>query len=303
MMKRFFPPLFAALLLLTSSALAAPEPAREGGGGATEPQAASDSGAREPGESHEGAITEAIRRFQRERGLDPDGVVGPKTRAALMLKDGEKEPESGAIMVAEADDAKASDKDDKDDEKAAEDVKASDKDDKDDEKTSEDAKASDKDDKDDEKTSEDVKASDKDDRDDEKTSEDAKASDKDDRDDEKEPEADNAKTAEANSAGDVPRGEPVWVEAVAYSPEGAGMGEYTVLGLPCGRGVIAVDPDFIPLGTRVYIPGYGEAIAADTGASIIGNIIDICFDTYDESAEFGRQQIEIYILEYPSAET
>ena len=31
----------------------------------------------------------------------------------------------------------------------------------------------------------------------------------------------------------------------------------------------------------------------------MGNIIDICFDTYDESAEFGRQQMEIYILEYP----
>ena len=110
---------------------------------------------------------------------------------------------------------------------------------------------------------------------------------------------DGEKVSVADEENAAPRGEPVWVEAVAYSPEGAGMGEYTALGLPCGRGVIAVDPDFIPLGTRVYIPGYGEAIAADTGASIIGNIIDICFDTYDESAEFGRQQIEIYILEYP----
>ena len=62
-------------------------------------------------------------------------------------------------------------------------------------------------------------------------------------------------------------------------------------------GVIAVDPSFIPIGTRVYIPGYGEAIAEDIGGAIVGNIIDIAFDTHEEAIEFGRQELEIYILE------
>ena len=65
------------------------------------------------------------------------------------------------------------------------------------------------------------------------------------------------------------------------------------------HGVIAVDPSFIPLGTRVYIPGYGEAIAEDTGGAIKGRIIDLAFDTYEEVITFGRQELDIYILEYP----
>ena len=65
------------------------------------------------------------------------------------------------------------------------------------------------------------------------------------------------------------------------------------------HGVIAVDPSFIPLGTRVYIPGYGEAIAEDTGGAIKGRIIDLAFETYEEAVHFGRQEIEIYILDAP----
>ena len=45
----------------------------------------------------------------------------------------------------------------------------------------------------------------------------------------------------------------------------------TATGLPAVRGIAAVDPDVIPLGTRLFIPGYGEAIAADTGGAIVGN--------------------------------
>lgn len=90
-------------------------------------------------------------------------------------------------------------------------------------------------------------------------------------------------------------GKSVYVEATAYSPfEG---GAYTARGNVVRRGIIAVDPRFIPLGTRVYIPGYGEAVADDTGGAIIGNRIDIAFDTYDEAMRFGRQNIEIYILD------
>ena len=92
-------------------------------------------------------------------------------------------------------------------------------------------------------------------------------------------------------------GRAIYVEATAYSPEDPGLGLYTARGSLVGYGIISVDPSFIPLGTRVYIPGYGEAIADDTGGAIVGNKIDIAFDTYEEAIRFGRQNIEIYIIE------
>ena len=87
----------------------------------------------------------------------------------------------------------------------------------------------------------------------------------------------------------------VVVNASAYSPFETGT--HTATGTLLRRGVIATDPSFIPMGTRVYIPDYGEAVAEDRGSSIIGNKIDIAFDTYDEACAFGRQHIEIYILD------
>lgn len=92
-------------------------------------------------------------------------------------------------------------------------------------------------------------------------------------------------------------GEAVWVEATGYSAFDPGNTSTTATGTLVRHGVIAADPDFIPLGSRVYIPGYGEAIAEDVGGAIIGNRIDVAFDTHEEALEFGRQEIEIYILE------
>lgn len=62
-------------------------------------------------------------------------------------------------------------------------------------------------------------------------------------------------------------------------------------------GVVAVDPNVIPLGSRLYIPGYGMAIAADTGGAIRGNRIDLLMDSYDAAMNFGRQSVEVYVLE------
>ena len=87
------------------------------------------------------------------------------------------------------------------------------------------------------------------------------------------------------------------VEATAYSSAEPGMSAYTACGTLCTRGVIAVDPIVIPLGTRVFIPGYGYAVAEDTGGAIIGNKIDVAFDSVAECFEFGRQLIDIYILD------
>ncbi|MBR3051519.1 MAG: peptidoglycan-binding protein [Selenomonadaceae bacterium] len=87
------------------------------------------------------------------------------------------------------------------------------------------------------------------------------------------------------------------VEATAYSSAQAGLSDYTALGTLCRRGVIATDPNIIPLGTRVFIPGYGYAVAEDTGGAIYGHKIDVAFDTVAECYEFGRQFIDIYILD------
>jgi resuscitation-promoting factor RpfB len=60
--------------------------------------------------------------------------------------------------------------------------------------------------------------------------------------------------------------------------------------------IIAVDPKVIPLGSRVYIDGYGFAIAADIGSAIQGNRIDLLFNSHDVAWLFGRKQLRVYLL-------
>jgi 3D (Asp-Asp-Asp) domain-containing protein len=78
------------------------------------------------------------------------------------------------------------------------------------------------------------------------------------------------------------------VDAVAYSLPGR-----TASGLPVGRGVVAVDPAVIPLGTRMVVPGYGPAVAADVGTAIKGAIIDLWFPTLAEAEAWGRRTVTI----------
>lgn len=106
-----------------------------------------------------------------------------------------------------------------------------------------------------------------------------------------------ASVASASGGVDLSNARIVTVEAYAYSPQDPGMGQYTASGTLLRRGVIAVDPNYIPMGTAVYIPGYGKAIAEDIGWNIQGNTIDIAFDTHEEAIWFGRQFIEIYLLD------
>ena len=163
---------------------------------------------------------DAVRRFQRDRELEVDGICGPITRAELKKKDLKKAPEA----------AKETEKREKAAREAAKKKAAHDK--------------------------------------------------------------------ELHEKA-MREGKVVYVSATAYSAYDPGNSHYTASGTRLRRGVIAVDPSFIPLGTRVYIPGYGEAVAEDTGGAIVGNIIDVAFDTHEEALEFGRQDLEIYILEYP----
>ncbi len=86
------------------------------------------------------------------------------------------------------------------------------------------------------------------------------------------------------------------MEATAYHPsDGDGLG-ITATGTKAGYGTVAVDPDVIPLGSSVYVPGYGMAVAADTGGAIIGNRIDLCMEEFDECWEFGRRDIDVFVL-------
>ncbi len=86
------------------------------------------------------------------------------------------------------------------------------------------------------------------------------------------------------------------MEATAYHPtDGDGLG-ITATGTKAGYGTVAVDPDVIALGSSVYVPGYGMAVAADTGGAIIGNRIDLCMEEFDECWEFGRRDIDVFVL-------
>lgn len=85
-------------------------------------------------------------------------------------------------------------------------------------------------------------------------------------------------------------GRTLVVESTGYSLPGR-----TATGLPVGWGVIAVDPAVIPLGSRLTVPGYGEAVAADTGGAVRGAIIDLWFPTTAQALAWGRRTVTVTI--------
>lgn len=85
------------------------------------------------------------------------------------------------------------------------------------------------------------------------------------------------------------------VYATHYDSKCPGCNETTAIGMKAGKGVIAVDPSVIKLRSKVYIPGYGIAIAGDTGGAIKGNIIDLGFDDA-RTAGWTAHFIDIYLL-------
>jgi 3D (Asp-Asp-Asp) domain-containing protein len=84
--------------------------------------------------------------------------------------------------------------------------------------------------------------------------------------------------------------------ATAYTAQSAGGDGMTAIGRRAGFGIVAVDPRVIPLGTRLFIPGYGFAIAGDTGGDIVGDRIDLGFDTERDAMLFGRRSVTVYRL-------
>ncbi|MCI3146479.1 hypothetical protein C5137_09135 [Bacillus cereus] len=92
-----------------------------------------------------------------------------------------------------------------------------------------------------------------------------------------------------------------YVEATAYSVEGSPPNErITASGIDIGKNpnikLIAVDPKVIKLGTKVWVEGYGDAIAGDTGGAIKGNKIDVLFPTEKQAREWGRKKVRIKIM-------
>ncbi|MEA4926892.1 MAG: 3D domain-containing protein [Syntrophomonadaceae bacterium] len=73
-------------------------------------------------------------------------------------------------------------------------------------------------------------------------------------------------------------------------------GQPSYIGLPLQKGIVAVDPRVIPMGTRLYVEGYGEAIAADQGNAIKGNRIDLFFDTHQQALDYGMKTVKVTIL-------
>ncbi|MEW6663264.1 MAG: 3D domain-containing protein [Bacillota bacterium] len=83
------------------------------------------------------------------------------------------------------------------------------------------------------------------------------------------------------------------LEATGYTH----TGNPTFTGIYPYRGIMAVDPEVIPLGTLMWVEGYGYARAADTGGVIKGNIIDLFFDTKEEALKWGRRQVKVFVVE------
>lgn len=88
--------------------------------------------------------------------------------------------------------------------------------------------------------------------------------------------------------------------ATAYTPYCKGCSGFTSTGINLKnskhQAIIAVDPKVIPLGTRVWVEGYGEAIAADTGGSIKGNKIDVLFKSQNQALQWGRRTVTVKVL-------
>ncbi|KYG57714.1 LysM peptidoglycan-binding domain-containing protein [Planococcus maritimus] len=111
----------------------------------------------------------------------------------------------------------------------------------------------------------------------------------------------SAPAAATPAAASTQSGKEMTVSATAYTAYCAGCSGITRTGIDLrsnpNQKVIAVDPSVIPLGSKVWVEGYGTAIAGDTGGAIKGNKIDVFIPTQSEALKWGRKNITIKILD------
>lgn len=102
-------------------------------------------------------------------------------------------------------------------------------------------------------------------------------------------------TATHESRGRASRGkrQPTGIDLGEFESTCYNLRGITASGKRVGWGRVAVDPDVIPLGTRLYIQGYGESIAADTGGVIDGRIIDVWKPTREQCMKWGRRTVRV----------
>ncbi|GEL78609.1 hypothetical protein TMU01_28440 [Tenuibacillus multivorans] len=114
----------------------------------------------------------------------------------------------------------------------------------------------------------------------------------------------NSYTEEQNGIQQVSEtneGETMYVTATAYTAYCDGCSGTTYTGIDLrnnpDKNVIAVDPDVIPLGSKVWVEGFGTATAADIGGAIKGKRIDIFMPTKKEALRYGVRQVRVKILD------
>lgn len=90
----------------------------------------------------------------------------------------------------------------------------------------------------------------------------------------------------------------LYMKATGYAPYtcGGSRSGRTATGIHAGVGVVAVDPRVIPLGAKLYIEGYGYAVAADTGGAIKGYRIDLGHNTRRQAMQTGRRTVKVHVL-------
>ena len=110
-------------------------------------------------------------------------------------------------------------------------------------------------------------------------------------------------TLSATAEGDIatsPEGKWLKVKATAYEPSERSCGIWadgiTSTGNTAKVGTIAVDPDFIPLGSKIFVPHYGWGVAEDIGGAIKGGRIDVFFWTVEEALNWGIRDLKIFVV-------
>ena len=122
---------------------------------------------------------------------------------------------------------------------------------------------------------------------------------------EKASESENTTVNKANNMNESSNSEEegtkeITVKATAYTASCEGCSGTTATGVDLNANpdakVIAVDPSVIPLGSKVYVEGYGVATAADTGGAIKGNRIDVFIPSEQDAINWGKKQVKVKIL-------